>query len=128
LKKITGILLLLIYTTTAFGLGVDRHFCGGKLVSAKIEGFGTQGGDCTSKGKCSGCCKDESIVSKTDEHQIQGASISLSKAFNDLYESDLPFISFNLIHGNSIQQFDDYEYIPITSSRELLSLIHVLRI
>lgn len=72
MKKIAVILLLLIYSTTTFGVTVHLHYCMNELAGWSLwhSGDDNKCGKCGMTEKKGGCCKDEhkSFKVKT-EHQ-----------------------------------------------------------
>lgn len=81
-KKALSILLLLVYMSTAFGIGIDCHYCGGHLSNVAIAGFGHAQCNCSSKDMQPGCCKNELHFCKTDDHKTQAATIISSFSVN----------------------------------------------
>ena len=72
MKKIISILLLVLYTTSSFGITINVHYCAGKYSGLTLTNFG---GDV----KCScgkhdsthkGCCSDKPVCHKTNSHKI----------------------------------------------------------
>jgi len=82
MKKIFAIFLLLIYTGSAFGIGVDYHYCDGQLTHIAILNFGDHR-SC----KCSGsdmpidCCKDKMLFMKGDDHNPSLSFVALPGSF-----------------------------------------------
>ena len=68
MKKFLAILLLFIYTMSAFGLSVKHHYCMDRLANINVS-LGA-GGDCSCDvpSQSSGCCKDKVVILKTDIH------------------------------------------------------------
>ena len=69
LKKLATIVLLLVYSTGAFGISVEYHVCNMNLGSISL--FNTKdhhncGFD--RKGACKHCCQDKRCYTKSDAH------------------------------------------------------------
>lgn len=73
MKRLIAILFLLIYTTTAFGITIDFHYCQGNMVKFALLNVSAKP-DCCCQHDASGfmakdCCNDVIKVSKTDSHK-----------------------------------------------------------
>ena len=73
MKRLTAILFLLIYATTAFGITIDFHYCQGRMVKSALLNISEKPGCCCkqdfSGSMAKDCCNDEIKVSKTDSHK-----------------------------------------------------------
>ena len=79
MKKILSIVFLLVYINTAFGVGIDFHFCGGQIVDAKLAGFDKAHCSCPNGSMPKDCCKNELHFCQTDNHKTQADTILLKK-------------------------------------------------
>lgn len=79
MKKILSILFLLVYINTAFGVGIDLHFCGGQMVDFKLAGFGQAHCSCPKGSMPTDCCKNELHFSQTDNHKVQADATIVAK-------------------------------------------------
>jgi hypothetical protein len=69
-KKITAILLALLYTAITSGFTVNLHYCMGKLASVKLASPSEECGKCGKTTTTDGCCKDKQQFCKvTVSHQ-----------------------------------------------------------
>jgi hypothetical protein len=66
MKKIFNIFLLILFITTTTGFTISRHYCGGQLVSIKINSEPKQ---CCDMG-AEGCCQNETKIFKLKENFI----------------------------------------------------------
>lgn len=76
-KSILSILFLFVYVSTALGIGIDYHFCGGKVVDAKLAGFSHAHCNCPKGSMPKDCCRNELHFYQTDNHKIQGGATLL---------------------------------------------------
>jgi hypothetical protein len=75
MKRILLILLIIIYTTSSFGMVVKESYCCGKLTSVSLL-FSTD-----SKGKQTderGCCKTKTFDSKIKDNHLQSDAVTLT--------------------------------------------------
>lgn len=70
MKKLISIIFTLIYFNTAFGVGVDIHYCGGNIADITIVGLGHAHCNCPAESMPPGCCKNVACFCKTDNHKI----------------------------------------------------------
>ncbi|MBS1753932.1 MAG: hypothetical protein JST34_07775 [Bacteroidetes bacterium] len=79
MKKFISILLLVLYSSTAFSVAVDIHFCAGKFSGIAIPGIGINphcGCDHSSQTH-KNCCTDKIVFSKADNHKtVQPVAIT----------------------------------------------------
>lgn len=68
MKKLSSIVLLLLYTMSISGLAIDSHFCCGELASVQIEYAPTHCAPSSDDGN-GDCCKDISCFFKI--HDVQ---------------------------------------------------------
>lgn len=71
MKKIITILFLMIYSSTAFAVTLDIHFCAGKFSEIILLNLGDkpQCGCDHSNPTHTDCCSDKIVLSKTDIHK-----------------------------------------------------------
>ena len=110
MRKFISILLLVSYFDTAFAVGIDIHFCSGRIADVKLAGFGRAHRDCPEGSMPKGCCKNETHFCKTDDHKGQAAAVASAKYFIKIpvllpdYISPLPIMNFekdNSLTNNS---------------------------
>lgn len=77
MKKVLSISFLLVYINTAFGVGIDYHFCAGQLVDTKFAGFGDAHCACPVGSMPKGCCRNELHYCQADNHKIQAGATLL---------------------------------------------------
>jgi hypothetical protein len=98
-KKITTILLLVIYALSAVGISLNFHYCHEQLAKVSFQNFGGQKGcACNPKDIPKDCCKDELTYQKSDNHRsVQPAQTFelISFVFNPLSSADYSAISLN---------------------------------
>ena len=128
LKKVTAILFLLLYINAAFGANTNCYCCGGMLVNVKLQ--------VPTKAPCKdtfsqmgmGCSHKETISCKTENYNFQTPTIALGLSFNEYTGNSAFTIKVDLFSSIVVKQFNDYYLTRTASPREILSLIHVLRI
>ena len=70
-KKLISISLLTIYTSIAFGVAINFHYCGGHLAKVSLLNInGKAGCRCNPGAMPMDCCKDKLIIQKADNHRI----------------------------------------------------------
>ena len=71
MKKLISILLLIIYSSTSFGVTINFHYCGGKLSGLALSSFGgaVQCGRNHKEATDKDCCSNKTICAKTDRHK-----------------------------------------------------------
>lgn len=68
MKKVTAILLLLLFLIANSGVAVSLHWCGGKLASIDFFADGEHNCKCGKKAMKPNCCKDKTIhLNASDE-------------------------------------------------------------
>ena len=81
MKRLTTILFLLIYATTAFGITIDFHYCQGKMVKFSLLNISEKPGCCckdkSSRSMPADCCNDDVKVCKSDNHKTVQTVTSL---------------------------------------------------
>ena len=69
-KKILTIVLILVYSLSAFGMSVKYHYCMDRLTSISMD-FGVhQDCKCNTSANTEGCCKDKVLCFKGDNHKV----------------------------------------------------------
>jgi len=83
-KKLVCIFLLIIYTSIAFGITINFHYCGDHLAKVSLLNIGGQAGcRCNPGDMPKDCCKDNLIVQKADNHRVvQHVSIADFASFS----------------------------------------------
>ena len=74
LKTSAVVLLTFFYSFCAVGLGVNVHYCNGKIASVSI-GFSKEECCCQKESKRK-CCSDKAVVLKIESKQLKAASFS----------------------------------------------------
>lgn len=67
MKKVTAILLLLLFLITNSGVAVSVHWCGGKLASIDFFEDGEHNCKCGKRPMKSNCCKDKTVHLKASD-------------------------------------------------------------
>jgi len=97
MKKFSLILLILIYTSSTFGMVVKEFYCCGKLASVSLS-FSTESKQKAEKKNIeAGCCKTKYFSSKIKDTHVQAAAVAFAaKIFTqpDIYLSSFKLISF----------------------------------
>ncbi|RAJ33017.1 HYC_CC_PP family protein [Pedobacter cryoconitis] len=110
MKKALSILLLLLYTTASFGLGVKQFYCCGQLRSISFTIQQDVNEKCSKDMDKEQCCEIQlSSLEVKDIHLLSSQSDNQVKHFNNLFLS-----AFRNYHP--APSFDGVERIPIASS------------
>ena len=128
LKKVTAILFLLLYINAAFGTNTNCYCCGGKLVNVKLQVPAKAPCKDTFSQMGRGCSNKETISCKTENHNFQTPTIAPGLSFNEYTGNSAVTIKVDLFSSIVVKQFNDYYLTRTAPPREILSLIHVLRI
>lgn len=70
MKKMLSLFFTFLYLNTAFGVGIDVHFCGKGMADITIAGPGHGHCDCPPGSMPPGCCQHVVRYCKTDNHKI----------------------------------------------------------
>ena len=128
MKRIIAISFFLIYAATAFGIGIDIHYCKGKISTISVIGF--EKGGCGCKGKMSnGCCKDEVHFCKTDNHKTQDTASVLIPF--EIFQPQLYLVDYNFLFKSFVvdkNQLPDFSKIKLRYSNTLFILYQVFRV
>jgi hypothetical protein len=74
MKKSIAIFLLLVYSFTAYGITISKHFCRGTAKETAIVNFSHQAKCCCAEtGMPDNCCNDEIKKAETDDHNAAAA-------------------------------------------------------
>lgn len=99
-KKVAAIILLIVYTSTALGVGVSIHYCQGYRSHISFLSFGGKSPcACSSDAMPKDCCKDELLSNKVDNHKVVQASYTVDTIS---FTPDFPPV--NDLHHNQISQ------------------------
>ena len=101
MKRVTPILLVLLFLITNSGIAVTVHYCGGKLASVDIFSNGNHKCKCGNKPMKPNCCKDKTTVfkSNTDLAKTNHFTFKLTTQ-KDIYNVVQQIESDNLISFN----------------------------
>ena len=122
LKKVTSILFLLLYINAAFA-NTDCYCCRGMLVNVKLQ--------VPAKAECKdgmGCSNKETISCKTDNHNSKVLTTAQGLSLNEYTSNNAVTMRVDLFSSIVVKQFNGYYLTRTAPPREILSLIHVLRI
>lgn len=130
MKKVGAIFLLFIYTGTALGASINFHYCGGHLAHVSVLNFGGKTGcSCNPDAMPKDCCKDELLISKTDNHNSSQVSYILN---NISFVADLPPFDnlHNLLLNSGGFNADNFytTHVKRSCSDPIYLLIRVFRI
>ncbi|HTC00478.1 MAG TPA: hypothetical protein VK705_07330 [Ferruginibacter sp.] len=95
MKKFSLILLILVYTSSTFGMVVKEFYCCGKLRSVSLS-FSTESKQKAEKKTIgTGCCKTKYFSSKVKDNHVQADAIAFDA--NHFVQLDTHLSSFKLI-------------------------------
>lgn len=75
-KKLTILILLIIYSFTSFGLSVNLFYCCGKLANISLKADPKNEKNCPVKEKSDDCCKDKTITIKISDDQLNNSFVN----------------------------------------------------
>jgi hypothetical protein len=78
MKKISLILLILIYTTSTFGMVVKEFYCCGKLASISLSFSNVSKQKCEKKIAETGCCQTKYFLSKIKDDHVASDAINFT--------------------------------------------------
>ena len=127
MKKILAIFLLLIYTSSAFGIAVDYHYCDGQLTHVSLLNFSDHNScKCNSSDMPQGCCKDKMLYLKGNDHKTSSTIYSTSISG---FVIDLPLTNSTLLSKELFVAPDlTFDYVKQKFSQPLFLLNGVFRI
>jgi len=82
IKKTAVVLLTFFYSFCAVGLGVNVHYCHGKIASVSI-GFSKDDCCCQKESKRK-CCSDKAVVLKIESKQIKTTTYSWVSGYQNV--------------------------------------------
>ena len=128
MKRLISILFIVVYATTAFATTYDFHFCHGKMVGSALLNISNQPKCCCgdSDNPMKGCCKDEIITCKADNHRTT-PSIAISIPISPDFALPI-FLSFHLAPKSQVKSSRLYQCISTQSSEPVYLLTRVIRI
>jgi len=127
IKKLTAILILMIYLPAMAGVGFSTHYCGGEANETKVFSFEKE--SCCSENPAEdACCSDQIKIVKLDKDQLGDASkISVKPSLATSFVSPLLnaefFLSCNLKGGVSFTHHSPplpYPNLPILNCSLLI--------
>lgn len=98
MKKITIVLLTVLYFAVASGITVSLHYCGGKFKQISLFNSGNDKGCCGSKKKSKGCCNEKAFFIKVKNNHSSSNSVYLSNNYYKIINASIStqlFISPN---------------------------------
>lgn len=115
-------LLLLVYTTTAFGVAINFHYCDNQLTKISVLNFGGHGGcDCGSGGMPMNCCKDKLCYHIGDNHNstrpvvltnAESFSIDIPRPADNLFTYALAKGSNHIIqHYDALRSYTQHLFL-----------------
>ena len=73
MRRLITLLLLIIYFNVAWGSAFEMHYCCGHFSDISLVIFNNHKYEkCKTKNSLPDCCKDKSLLVKTDNHKTQG--------------------------------------------------------
>lgn len=95
MKKLIAIFLLVVYTGSAYGITISRHYCESKPVGSPVLGFVKATACCSGEpGTPADCCSNEIKKFDTDDHSP--ASVL---DYDSRLDISICFFPFNLNPG-----------------------------
>lgn len=129
MKKIAAIFLLTIYTSTALGVAINFHYCQGHLAHVSFLNFGVKTGcSCNPDAMPKGCCKDELLFKKADNHKTVPAPCTINIVS---FTPDLPPVSnlHDLVLQEGSYSSDNFDnHFKRSCPQPIYLLIRVFRI
>lgn len=110
MKRIIALLFYLIYLNTAFGVGIDMHFCGDRVANITVVGMGHGHCNCLPGEMPAGCCRDVVCYCKTDHHQLPAISVLSVEAYPIQAPALLPNYISAFFTGDRFEEPDPDPY------------------
>ena len=87
MKKLIAIFLLLVYSFTAYGITISRHFCRGTAKETAVVNFSHSPKCCCAEtGMPDNCCNDELKQADTDDHKATANVLLDTQPQHPLFE------------------------------------------
>jgi len=123
LKNLSAILFLILYINTALGT-----CCGEWFVNVKLQVSAKAMCKYIASDPAMDCCKKEPVSCKKNGHNLQSPATTPGLSLTE-YTLNVPAtIKADLVSSVVVKQLNDYYLTRTAPPREILSLIHVLRI
>ncbi len=92
MKKLTLILVTLVYTLSTLGMDVSRFYCCGKLKSETFSFFGENHKTCNKGSDDSGCCQTTHHYLKVNDTHIASQVVFSPEKFFSILHTDFPSV------------------------------------
>lgn len=128
MKKITAILIMIIYLIPALGFSINAHYCGDKLASVSFDLLNSEKCACGSKKMKSKCCKTKSFSLKIEDSQKQTPQLLIE--YDKVFKAHagivtIPFIGYYKVSQNS---FSNHHHPPNKPKLQLYLTFQVFRL
>ena len=111
MKKVSVILLLIIYSLASLGIGIKEFYCCGKLKSVNLVFTSPQKEKCSDNGSKEDCCKNKYHFFKVkDTHVAANSADCPAKCFVG-FDSFIPSIEVDCV-ANQPQQIGNAIHAP----------------
>jgi hypothetical protein len=110
----------------AFGTSIDCFYCGKSLVKVKLHAFDKAEPKYHSSQM--GCCKKETIACSTDQAILQAPTTLPVLSFKEYINGQPVSPALNFFNSPLVKHINEYSFKRNAPPRDILSLIHVLRI
>lgn len=129
MKKITVILLTLLYLVSTSGMAISNFYCCGKLKETYIFNHHDYGKDCKGNKKTKGCCDTKTVYYKVkDNHspstEVKANSSDFSKF---LFNPFIPLFIFQHA-SNQTNLFEFLHAPPLISKQPVYLFVRNFRI
>lgn len=129
MRKFASIFLLLLYLNVVASSNIEFCNCEGKVLNAQLAVSKKGTHKCCPVNTNKGCCGNETITCKSDNHTSQYLSYNLSLTLSESLNHRPDHSTIFFESDPAIVAQSNYHYlIKEISSRQILSLIHTLRI
>lgn len=113
MKKLIAIFLLLVYSFTAYGITISRHFCRGNAKETAVVNFSHSPKCCCAEtGMPDNCCNDELKKADTDDHNATANVLFDTQPQPHLLEHHFSRLQFFLLANES----DKKEWLSLENS------------
>lgn len=128
MKKVTAILLLLLYATASLGVPVNAHYCEGQLISTQLAVFSEIKCSHTTGPNCAMNCSEQALFCPTVVHSFQ-SDPPTGPAFPFVQPAKLVhYFQVALFAPPTGQRLAPYHIPDSFSTHDILSLTRTLRI
>ena len=113
MKKLTAILLTMLYLLVNMPVAVSLHYCAGELSGIDLDLKALQRSCICDKVESKICCNDKVIIFKSADAHHNSYAVKLNAPGSDLnYVNDLPIYELSKPRVNNLLSCEEYKSPP----------------